>query len=136
MLEEAVDMYRQFFEGEPLYYIHGDLHCFNILDDGDRFCGIDPNGMIAPLAFEYVRFIRNDIKAHPKFGFLSRLEMLLQSFARFCRKEAIVRALVIDLAFTTFNSTFENETEEDAVLNMKVADAAYEWLEANRLELP
>ncbi len=60
--------------------------------------------------------------------------MLLQSFARFFRKEAIVRALVIDLAFTTFSSTFENETEEDAVLNMKVADAAYEWLEANRLE--
>lgn len=91
------------------------------------------NRFSIPRGFEYVRFIRNDIKAHPKFGFLSRLEVLLQCFSRFHSTEAIARALIIDLAFTTFNSTFENETEEDAVLNMKVADAAYGWLKKNGL---
>jgi len=133
MLEEAVSMYDQYFKDEPLFYIHGDLHSFNLLDNGTMFCGIDPNGMIAPLAFEYVRFIRNDIKAHPNFGYFSRLEVLLQCFGRFHCKEAITRALIIDLAFTTYNSVFENETAEDAVLNMKVVDAAYQWLKEHCL---
>lgn len=131
LLEDALTMYAQHFDQAPLYYIHGDLHPFNLLDDGKEFRGIDPNGMIAPLAFEYVRFLRNDIKAHPEFGLQSRLEILLQCFGKFHDKEAIVRALIIDLAFTTYNSTFENETPDDAMLNLQVVDAAYNWLKEN-----
>lgn len=131
MLQDAISMYEQHFAAAPLYYIHGDLHSFNLLNDGKEFRGIDPNGMIAPLAFEYVRFLRNDIKAHPSFGFQSRLDVLLQCFGKFHRKADIVRALIIDLAFSTFNSTFEHENDEDALLNISVYNAALSWLEEN-----
>lgn len=41
--------------------LHGDLHHFNILQDGDRWVAIDPKGVIGDPAFEPVAFLRNPI---------------------------------------------------------------------------
>jgi len=101
---------------------------YNVLDDGEEFRAIDPNGMIAPLVFECVRFIRNDIKSHLEFEPLERLKILLYSFGKFFNTTDVVNALIVDLAFTTYNSTFENDREDDALLNMQVIEAAKRYL--------
>jgi len=128
LLIDAIDRYQRCFGKAELYYIHGDLHMYNVLDDGEEFRAIDPNGMIAPLVFECVRFIRNDIKSHLEFEPLERLKILLYSFGKFFNTTDVVNALIVDLAFTTYNSTFENDREDDALLNMQVIEAAKRYL--------
>lgn len=127
-LDLAMALYDEVFAGTELYYLHGDLHENNILDAGDRFLGIDPIGMIAPLEFEFVRFIRDDVRNHPEFGYDERFRLLLQSFARFAEQKRLACAFIIDMAFCTFNSTFENAKPDETLVNLKLIDVAREWL--------
>ncbi|MEO1268038.1 MAG: aminoglycoside phosphotransferase family protein [Myxococcota bacterium] len=41
--------------------LHGDLHHANILRDGERWCAIDPKGVIGPRHFEPAAAMRNDL---------------------------------------------------------------------------
>jgi streptomycin 6-kinase len=41
--------------------LHGDLHHFNILADGDRWVAIDPKGYAADPSYEIVAFMRNPV---------------------------------------------------------------------------
>ena len=127
-LDLAIALYDKIFAGKELYYLHGDLHENNILDAGDRLFGIDPIGMIAPLEFEFVRFIRDDMRNHPEFGYDERFRLLLQSFARFAEQKRLACAFIIDMAFCTFNSTFENAKPDETLVNLKLIDVAREWL--------
>lgn len=42
-------------------FLHGDLHHFNILQDGDQWLAIDPKGLVGDAAFEAGAFLRNPI---------------------------------------------------------------------------
>ncbi len=46
---------------QKLYFLHGDLHHENILNNGNRWIAIDPKGVIGPLEYEVGRFIMNPI---------------------------------------------------------------------------
>ena len=103
-LRYAVALFEQEFADAPLYVMHGDLHELNILDNGKRFYGIDPGGMLGPLELECVRFIRNDVRNHPSFGYD---------------------------AYCTFNSTFENEDPAETYVDLELIRIAKEWRKNN-----
>ncbi len=127
-LRYAVDLYEKNFSGAKLYVLHGDLHELNILDDTKRFWAIDPNGMLAPIELECVRFIRNDVRNHKAFGFKHRFELLLQSFSRFVDIHRLADIFIIDMAFTTYNSVFENETPDtETFADLELIRIAKEW---------
>jgi len=129
VLKRAKLLYEKVFSDAKLYVVHGDLHSMNILDDGTRWWGIDPNGMIAPKELELVRFIRNDVRSHPEFGYKERFETLVHNFSRFVDKKRLMQMYVIDMAFCTYNSVFENEKDDETLLNLKLIEIAEEYLQ-------
>lgn len=128
VLQKAIALYDQYFLNAKKYILHGDLHELNILNDGKQFWGIDPNGFIAPLELECVRFIRNDVRTHENFGLRERFDILVENFSRFCDKTALVRMFLIDMAFTGYNSTFENSEPDETLLDLELIKIADEWL--------
>ena len=112
-LIHAAELYQAVFADAKRYVLHGDLHELNILDDGKRFYGIDPNGMLGPIELECVRFIRNDVRNHPSSGFERRFDLLLRSFSRFADTDRLLDIFIIDMAFCTFNSVFENDDPKE-----------------------
>lgn len=130
----AIEDYKKVFSDAKLYVVHGDLHELNILDDGERWWGIDPNGMLAPLEIECVRFIRNDVRTHAQFGYKERFELLVYNFARMLDVRKLVYMFIIDMAFCTYNSTFENETTDETILDLELIRIAREYLRENGYE--
>ena len=126
-LKYAVELYRERFAEAKKYIVHGDLHEQNILDNGERFYGIDPNGMLGPIELECVRFIRNDVRNHPEFEFSERFDILIQWFAKFVDVSRLVDIFIIDMAFCTFNSVFENETPKETYDDLDLIRIAKEW---------
>ncbi len=131
-LVDAVELFESEFADAPLFIMHGDLHELNILDNGERFYGIDPNGMLGPLELECVRFIRNDVRNHPSFGYEARFEILLHSFARFVDIHKLVDIFIIDMAYCTFNSTFENDEPTETMVDLELIRIAKEWKKRNQ----
>ncbi len=128
VLEEASELFGREFASAPRYIVHGDLHMLNVLDDGKRLWGIDPNGMCAPIEMEGVRFIRNDIRTHPEMGYTNRFETLIRFFSQLFDEKRLTEMFLIDMAFCTYNSTFENETEEETLVDLELIRIAREWL--------
>ena len=126
-LRYAVELYQETFGDAKLYIMHGDLHEQNILDNGKRFFGIDPNGMLGPIELECVRFIRNDVRNHPAFGYEARFDILLRSFARFVDINKLVDIFIIDMAFCTYNSVFENEDSKETYVDLELIRIAKNW---------
>lgn len=126
VLDEAIELYESRFKDANRYILHGDLHELNILDNGKRFWGIDPNGMLAPLELECVRFIRNDVRNHPSCGYQNRFEKLMDYFSRFVRADKLADMFIIDMAFCTYNSTFENEEPDETLVDLELIRIARE----------
>lgn len=58
ILRQALE-WREFLAGDEL--LHGDLHHFNILQDGDCWRAIDPHGFVGNPLYELGAFLRNPI---------------------------------------------------------------------------
>ena len=127
-LEYAIRLYAKEFMDCKKFILHGDLHELNILNDGERYWGVDPNGMWAPLELECVRFIRNDVRNHVNEGYETRFKKLLDYFKQFVDLNKLVKMFIIDMAFCTFNSTFENETPEETLVDLELINIAKRWL--------
>ncbi len=130
-LTEAAELYQTVFRNARHYVLHGDLHENNILDDGKRFYGIDPNGMLGPIELECVRFIRNDVRNHPDIGFEQRFEILLRHFSRFVALDRLLDIFIIDMAFCTYNSVFENEDQKETLVDLELIRIAKKWKNLN-----
>ena len=90
--------------------------------------------MIGPIELECVRFIRNDVRNHPAFGFAQRFALLLSSFARHVDVHRLVDIFIIDMVFCTFNSTFENEDPKETDDDLELIRVAKEWKKQHRHE--
>lgn len=123
-LEYAIKLYNDEFANEKRFVLHGDLHELNILDDGEEFWGIDPSGMCAPIELECVRFIRNDVREHPSFGYKERFDVLINNFSKFVDRAKLIKMFVVDMAYCTFNSTFENESSDETKINLELIEIA------------
>lgn len=129
----AAELYEKVFSDAKRYVMHGDLHELNILDDGKRFYGIDPNGMLGPIELECVRFIRNDVRNHASSGFERRFEILLRSFSRFVDIGRLLDIFIIDMAFCTFNSVFENDDPKETCDDLELIRIAKEWKKRGKI---
>ncbi len=107
----AVSLYDKHFAHKVMYLIHGDLHEYNIIKNVDSYAAVDPIGFAAPLAFEATRFIRNDLMKNKSFGVKERCDLLLNYFSKWISADELRIALYIDIAFTAYNSVFENKTD-------------------------
>ena len=116
----AWDLYNRTFQDADLYILHGDLLNLNVLDDGERYLGVDPIGFIAPIELEGVRFIRNDIRDHPDQGFARRFDLLMDYFAEFVDKDRLIKMFIIDMAYCTYNSVFENDTPDETEVDLEL----------------
>lgn len=118
----AKSLYDKYFINDKKYVLHLDIHAYNLLNDGKEMRAIDPNGFIAPKAFEYVRFIRNDIRTHKEFDKMARFDLLINYFSKYCDKKKLIAVFIIDLAFCNYNSTFENETDDETNDNIALLE--------------
>lgn len=125
-LKKAVGLYDRFFKCQQHFYIHGDLHEFNIIKNNDHYVAIDPIGFSAPAEFEAVRFIRNDILRNMSFGINKRLDLLLDYFSDWLNPDLLCYAEYIDLAYTFFNSTVENESPDQSEKMLLLLNAVWE----------
>lgn len=124
-LQKSITLYEKYFKKAPCCLIHGDLHEFNIIKSQNEYVAIDPIGFAAPIEFEAVRFIRNDVLRNSEFGMQQRFELLLQYFSKWLSPEKLAIAEFIDLSFTTYNSVFENESNtqtEKMIFFIKIID--------------
>ena len=62
--------------------LHGDLHHYNLLQDGSQWRAIDPKGMIGPRYLEPTAFIRNHLPEDPRAR-LSILKRRIRLFSDF-----------------------------------------------------
>lgn len=107
-MQTALALYDARFADSKTYLLHGDLHHHNLLRTAQGYRAIDPIGCLAPIAFEFTRFIRNDILQHPGFDPGERLRLLLRYFSRWAEPGQILAALQIDLSLTAVNATYES----------------------------
>lgn len=128
-LKKALHLYDNVFKNEKLFYIHGDLHEFNILKNHDCYVAIDPIGFKAPAEFEVSRFIRNDMLKNSGFGLNERFELLLNYFSKWLNRDLIICAEYIDLAYTLYNSTFENDTPQQTEKMISLLNTVSEYIE-------
>ncbi len=98
-------LYTLFFDKADKFILHGDLHRFNILEKNTGYCAIDPIGIIAPVSFEYVRFIGTELLLCQNPD--AHLMKLLQFFDHFSKVDDLLVALYIDCVFRLHNSFSE-----------------------------
>ena len=134
-LLDAISLYHNTFDTEQHYVIHGDLHASNILDDGKHCWAIDPCGYVAPLEFECVRFILNDVRSTAVESRSQRFDFLITWFGQFVDPVKLAKACIIDGAFIAFNSTFEHETPEETWFILENIRCATEWLELRNIRI-
>lgn len=127
-LNNALLIYDDVFKYEKNYYIHGDLHQFNIIKNTSRYVAIDPIGFKAPKEFETARFIRNDILKNTGFEMTERFGLLVDYFSKWCNKDLIIRAEYVDLAYTLYNSTFENDSPSQSEKMLKLLNIVYKYV--------
>lgn len=125
-LKKSKELYDKLFKDEKKYILHGDLHPFNMLFDGKAIFAIDPNGTLAPLVFEYVTFIRNDVRDHKSFGYLNRFNLLIDYFSSFAKKEELIAAFLIHMAYTNYNSTFEYCDDTLTKINSEIFNSVFQ----------
>lgn len=106
---DAIHIYEKFFGTEEMYYLHGDIHRFNILvkKGTGEITLIDPIGMIAPIEIEYARLlgtelIESDGNIRYVMGQLSK---------RMLCTDKMTAALYIDMIFRAHNTFFENQDD-------------------------
>lgn len=107
-VDEAVKLYDGVFSDDNLYFIHGDLHRYNIMRKNNCVVAIDPIGYIAPKEFEFVRFIATEL-CDGKGDLKRNCRELLDAFSSFLCEDKLKSALFIDIVFRLHNSIFEND---------------------------
>lgn len=128
VLNNALFIYENVFKSEKKFYIHGDLHQFNIIKNANGYVAVDPIGFKAPKEFETSRFIRNDILKNTGFEMTERLEILVDYFSKWCNKNFIICAEYVDLAYTLYNSAFENDSPRQSEKMLKLLNIVYNYV--------
>ena len=122
MLKNSIKYYDKFFKKKKLSLIHGDLRMDNILKDGDKYYAIDPIGYVAPSVFETCRFIIDDVYVNDNFSMENRLNILVNYFSHWFNKKDILISTYIFTSFITYNSTFENENDNQTKKYVELCD--------------
>lgn len=119
-LDDAITMYNRMFEKEELFILHGDLHEKNIMKKNNKLVCIDPIGVIAPIEFEYTRFIENQIFLLGNTSdFEKKAKELIKSITNIGIHNKKLRvALYIDCILRTSSSVQRKEGTETISLGL------------------
>jgi|AGTN01.3.fsa_nt_gi 4-diphosphocytidyl-2-methyl-D-erithritol synthase len=118
---DANEKYKDIFADDINFLIHGDLHKYNILLDGDKLIAVDPIGFLAPIEFEFARYIGTILTEQKQdVNIPIAFHEALTFFSNYSSEEKIKSALFIDIVFRMHNSLTENEdfTLTDKWLNI------------------
>ena len=107
-VKKAVEQYKEVFEGADTALIHGDLHRYNVMSKNGVITAIDPIGYVAPKEFDIARYIGTELTDTDK-EIKPLYEKLINYFSQITDKEALKKAMFIDIVFRLHNSLFENE---------------------------
>lgn len=101
-------VYHEYFDGEPLFYLHRDLHKRNLLKSGDRIRAIDPRGAVGPREFEYVIQLVIEIRddqAHTE----ERFWEMFDYFKEYVNEEKYLAALFFFFVYKANDYCFQKE---------------------------
>ena len=121
-VEEANRVYEEAFAQEEKYLLLGDVHQYNLLDDGGDYVAIDPIGYIAPKEFEAARYIGTVLTEHID-DVSYQLRNAIEKFSAIYNKRLLTAALFVDVVFRLHNTTFEDENDVLRNKWLKVLDA-------------
>lgn len=119
--EEAIELVKKFenksnhfFQNyNNLYLLHGDLHQYNMLYDGEKITAIDLSPQQASFSIEIAKFIENEL-----FRNINNIFQILNTFLLVFKFDVInddelLEGLFIDSCYRTFDSFIENENKSE-----------------------
>lgn len=115
------------------YLIHGDAHEYNMLVEDGGCVLIDPLGYVAPIEFEFARYLGTAMKEHP----LTNAEMnalVSRILPEEVNRARAMTAFAIDTTLRGCNTFIEGNTYEEIVFGGQWA--ARSWRYADALSKP
>lgn len=107
MEARALEVWNEYFNDAPKFYLHRDLHRRNLLRDGERVVAIDPRGSIGPRAFEYViQFVIELREFAPAFN-EEMYEEMFEYYAKYVDAKELKAALFIFFVYKMNDYVFQ-----------------------------
>ena len=126
--ERALNAMETFRDSER-YLIHGDAHEYNMLVEDGGCVLIDPLGYVAPIEFEFARYLGTAMKKHP----LSNAEMdalVSRILPGGVDRARALSAFAIDTTLRGCNTFIEGNTCEEIVFGGSWAARAWDYADA------
>ena len=117
------------FRDSARYLIHGDAHEYNMLVEDGGCVLIDPLGYVAPIEFEFARYLGTAMKKHP----LSNAEMdalVSRILPGGVDRARALSAFAIDTTLRGCNTFIEGNTCEEIVFGGSWAARAWNYADA------
>ena len=127
-IERALNAMETFRDSER-YLIHGDAHEYNMLVEYGGCVLIDPLGYVAPIEFEFARYLGTAMKKHP----LSNAEMdalVSRILPGGVDRARALSAFAIDTTLRGCNTFIEGNTCEEIVFGASWAARAWNYADA------
>ncbi len=127
-IERALTAMEAFRDSER-YLIHGDAHEYNMLVEDGGCVLIDPLGYVAPIEFEFVRYLGTAMKENP----LSNAQMgalVSRILPGEVDRARTLTAFAIDTTLRGCNTFIEGNTYEEIVFGGKWAARAWDYADA------
>lgn len=106
-----------------LFYLHNDLHHYNVLKSGNEYKAIDPHGVIGEKVFEYVPFIINEYWQND-FDYTHMLKVIQKIVNHSKEKKTnIIKATYIHLLLSTI--WFKEDNAREKLINKNIEGLNY-----------
>ena len=110
------------------YYLHGDLHTYNVIKSQNGYLAIDPHGVIGVKSFEYNQYILNEIwnnkEIEEKTDIKLELEKVINLIVKYSneKKEDIEKATIVHAYLTALWFIEDNGSKSAVDKNIKIID--------------
>lgn len=113
MLQEALLIFEQLnSEINNPYLLHGDLHHYNILKDGDSWVSIDPKGLIGDREYDVIQYLLNKLpEKNVKKTIEKRIDIFVEEL-NLDKERVLLRGFshaVLATCWTIEDGNFSNE---------------------------
>lgn len=115
-------------QNKQKYYLHGDLHTYNIIKSKNGYLIIDPHGVIGIKAQEYMQYVLNEIwnnkELYTNHQIKEELEIVLDRLQKYSRedRETIEKALIVHSYLTALWFIEDNGSINAIDKNIKIIE--------------
>lgn len=115
-------------QNKQKYYLHGDLHTYNIIKSKNGYLAIDPHGVIGIKAQEYMQYVLNEIwnnkELSLKYNIKEELEIILDRLQKYSREDRniIEKALIVHSYLTALWFIEDNGSISAIDKNIKIIE--------------